>query len=187
MTHDQVVSHPRQNEADLLLTEHLRETADRITSFETFDTAGSPSERQVAAVIARLHDFGKVAPQFQQYLKDECEYHGEQKYTYHARIGALATYWVLTRLHADERDALAGFGAVAKHHGRLPDFATYTHERVCVPEQSEADPRQWVQTQIERIEEQTAATADEIISTASDGTTSWKDFRQAFQTGQLLD
>jgi CRISPR-associated endonuclease/helicase Cas3/CRISPR-associated endonuclease Cas3-HD len=183
--YDRVISHPRQDEPDLLLTEHLRETTERIDSFETFDSESSSSDRQTASVIARLHDFGKASPQFQRYVRDE--YHGEQKYTYHARIGALAAYWVLRELGATERDALAGFGAVVKHHGRLPNFATYTQQRVCEPEQTDDDPRQWVRTQIDAIDEQTAETADEILSTASDGAVSWDEFREAFRDGELFD
>lgn len=183
--YDRVISHPRQGQPDLLLTAHLRETVDRIRTFETFGSTARPTDRQTASVIARLHDFGKVTPQFQRYVRDE--YHGEQKYTYHARIGALAAYWVLHELGAAPRDALAGFGAVVKHHGQLPNFATYTHERVCDPEQAADDPRRWVGTQIDAIDDHTAATADEILSTASDRAVSWPDFREAFRDGRLCD
>jgi CRISPR-associated endonuclease Cas3-HD len=206
--YDPVISHPSDSGTGVKLTDHLRETAERISTFETFggggassgrsgkqsdrsgkqdDSAGTLSERDVAVVIARLHDFGKVTPQFQQYVRKDLQYHGEEKYTYHARIGALATYWVLSELGADEREALAGFGAVVKHHGRLPNFATYTENRVCGSERAETDPRQWVGEQIDEIDEETAETADEILSTASDGAVSWEAFADAFRDGTLLD
>lgn len=49
---------------------------------------------------------------------------------YHARFGALLTYHALRISGYERGDALAGFLAVARHHGVTPNAAKYTHDVV---------------------------------------------------------
>lgn len=130
-----LVSHPEPDEASrqhppeqttedghLLLTAHSSVVPERATTL--FDGT-SEGERNLRAA-ATMHDFGKATPQFQAYIRPEETYDGPDAQKNHARLGALATWFVLERLEASERDCLAGTLAVARHHQALPNAASYT-------------------------------------------------------------
>jgi len=132
-----LISHPTRNETvrtydegsltdrgDLRLTAHNRVVSDRALRLHgAYDE--TTDYLQAAAV---LHDFGKATPQFQAYVRPNETANCPDDETTHARLGALATWYVLGQLSAPPRDRLAGALAVARHHQALPDAAQYTAE-----------------------------------------------------------
>jgi CRISPR-associated helicase Cas3/CRISPR-associated endonuclease Cas3-HD len=127
-----------------------------------------------------LHDFGKMTPQFQAYIRDE--YNGPDTQRYHARIGAFVTFYALQQRGLAPLDQLAGALAVAKHHGTIPDAARYVGTDLIEAYQHEA-----LHKQVERIDAETADLADEVIRRATEGTGSWPDFLTRFEDGTVVD
>jgi len=135
--HLPLISHPIRDEesvtytdeqltprGDLRLTAHTHTVADRAGRLygETNENA------EYLRAAATLHDFGKATPQFQAYVRPEETATCPDEETTHARLGALATWYVLCELDAPDRDRLAGTLAVARHHQALPNAAQYTAE-----------------------------------------------------------
>lgn len=132
-----LISHPTRDEesvtytdkqltprGDLRLTAHSRTVADRTVKLYGETDKGVKYLRAAAV----LHDFGKATPQFQAHVRPNETATCPDKETTHARLGALATWYVLGKLDAPDRDRLAGTLAVARHHQALPNAAQYTAE-----------------------------------------------------------
>ena len=130
-----LISHPAQADSDrlhpaeqttktghLLLTAHSTCVPERATALYT----GSVDQTRWLWAAATLHDFGKATPQFQEHVRPDEEYTGDNAEKNHARLGALATWFVLDRTDAPDRDCLAATLAVARHHQALPNAAEYT-------------------------------------------------------------
>ncbi len=143
-------------------------------------------EADIARCLGWLHDFGKVAPAFQLYVRGEYPRTAPQHYTFHARLGAFAAYYALGEMGASERDRLAAWGAILRHHGRLPDFAEATFRAVNAEQNEEGH---WAGPQIEQVRaygpSRDAAAA--LLEKASAGTVSWDEFADAFESGTLLE
>ena len=183
---DEIISHPGEgSEPAVPLDRHLRVVADRMVDIGAFPEERDPSDAEIARCIGRLHDFGKVTPMFQQHVRDE--YVGEQKYTFHSRIGAFAVVHALDRMGADERDCLAGFLAIAHHHGMLKNTAHYVKTDVLEPERDEDAPNRWATPQVEEIDRECADAADTLLRRASDDTATWESFRESVVSGSLFD
>lgn len=135
--HRPLISHPTRGEesvtytdeqltphGDLRLTAHTQTVADRAVRLygETDESVN------YLRAVAALHDFGKATPQFQAYVRPDETARCPEEETTHARLGALATWYVLGELDAPDRDRLAGTLAVARHHQALPNAAQYTAE-----------------------------------------------------------
>jgi len=182
---ENIISHPRENKADVLLERHLAAVAERMCTLGTFETEEDPSDRDIAYCIARLHDFGKVVPAFQKYVRDQ--YHGEKRFTYHSRIGAFATLYALEQLGASERDQLAGLLAVIHHHGQLRNTAPYLSVNVIEKEtSSDVSSNKWVHHQFEEIHDYTSIKADELLREATDGAATWDGFHNELASDDLL-
>jgi CRISPR-associated endonuclease Cas3-HD len=135
--HPPLISHPTRDEdpvtytgeqmtprGDLRLTAHNQTVADRAVRLygETDESV------EYLRAAAALHDFGKATPQFQAHVRPNETATCPDEETTHARLGALATWYVLGELDAPDRDQLAGTLAVARHHQALPNAAQYTAE-----------------------------------------------------------
>jgi len=180
-----IISHPADPDAegddsdedgDVLLAEHAQTVADRA------ERLGADRQRGPALrCLGWLHDFGKVTPAFQQYVRGD--YTGDRKLRYHGRLGAFATFHALERLGASETQQLAGVIAVARHHGRLPNAAEYTIQDI-VREEKKSGTRQYATQQVEQIASSRLSrdVADQLLSSASDEATSWDTFQSAFQS-----
>lgn len=197
-----VISHPVESGDDVRLVDHGRAVACRALRLGEVDgedpNGETPSDAAVVRCLALLHDFGKSVPAFQQYVRSE--YGGEtRRHTFHARIGAFATYHALQTAGASPRDCLAGWLAIAKHHGRLPDTTSYL-DRVVKSEHrahkiastngGDRPPNDaWVRPQIQMIDrhDSAAAVADELLREASGGATGWNSFATAYLDGSLLE
>jgi CRISPR-associated endonuclease/helicase Cas3/CRISPR-associated endonuclease Cas3-HD len=189
MTIDTIISHPRNGQPDFELEEHLRDVQSRMYDLGRFDDAGSCSTRRVAGVIGSLHDFGKVTPAFQQHVRDQ--YNGPPQPTYHARLGALAAFWVVREIGGDDRDALAAFTTISRHHGSLPNVVKHVFTDVHATETDEDSPKAWATKQARAVQTAEnplfARTADELLTAAGNDTTTWNRFFQAITEGELYD
>ncbi|MDZ7730689.1 MAG: CRISPR-associated endonuclease Cas3'' [Natrialbaceae archaeon] len=182
MSIDTIISHPRDGRPDYKLESHLDDTQSRMLALGRFEDSGQYSERRVANIIGLLHDFGKVTPAFQKHVRDQ--YSGPPQQTYHARLGALATFWVVQEIGGDDRDALAAFIAISRHHGSLPDAVPHVFTDIYGTETGEKDDvKGWATDQVKSIQEPEneahARKAEELLVSAGDDTTTWDRFARA--------
>ncbi|RZH69013.1 CRISPR-associated endonuclease Cas3'' [Natrinema altunense] len=187
MGYDEIISHPRDGD-DFVLEKHLTEVTARMLRIGRFEDEKRCSERTVASIIGWLHDFGKVTPAFQ--AKVRGEYYGRPQLTYHARLGAFAAYWVIDELGGEEREALAAFATISRHHGVLPDLATHVIEDIYYNEVNSGESaKAWAVTQVETIDEKPshAQAANEFLIEAGSERTTWDRFRTAIRDGSLLE
>jgi CRISPR-associated endonuclease/helicase Cas3/CRISPR-associated endonuclease Cas3-HD len=188
---DEIISRPREKRDDELLVDHAQAVAERtcwLGQFETDPSEGGSSAATVARCVGWLHDFGKVAPAFQLYVRGEYPDRRHPRFTYHARLGAFAAYYALGEMGADDRDRLAAWGAILRHHGRLPDFADQTLQSV-KGEQVADGPTDWAGTQIKQVQSHgpSSEVAATLMANASGGVASWEEFVEAFESDELLD
>jgi len=106
-------------------------------------------------------------------------------------MGSFAAYYALDARGFDTKTCLAGFVAVAKHHGRPRDVADYVHTRahrregISAGEMNEAEKQQAaVLKQIQDIDEHAQDLAREVFDSATAGHGGWDPFRDGF--GALL-
>ncbi|MFC3958850.1 CRISPR-associated endonuclease Cas3'' [Halovivax cerinus] len=181
---DSIISHPRDGQPDYKLECHLEDTKSRMLSLGRFEGSEACSEQRVASVIGLLHDFGKVTPAFQRKVHPTVEFHGPPQQTYHARLGALAAFWVVQEIGGDDRDALAAFIAISRHHGSLPDAVPHVFTDIYRTETDEKNNvKGWATDQVESIgqpeNELHARKADELLVRAGNDTTTWNRFARA--------
>ncbi|QLC35052.1 CRISPR-associated endonuclease Cas3'' (plasmid) [Halarchaeum sp. CBA1220] len=125
-------SHPPEDGRDgVLLTDHLTDVAERVPQVVPAGatTPAGESLRDVVRLLALVHDLGKATTFFQRYIDSGRRDPENDLKRYHAPLGAFAAFDVCERAGFDAETCLAGFVAVAKHHGRLPDVADYVTKR----------------------------------------------------------
>jgi CRISPR-associated endonuclease/helicase Cas3/CRISPR-associated endonuclease Cas3-HD len=185
MTFETIFSHPPEDGRGTRLDAHLQETADRIVDLGRFENGNHSVSMPIAYATGRLHDFGKVTPAFQAYLRES--YSGPAHLRYHARISAFAGFWAARQLEATDREALAVFTAVARHHGRLPDLLDYLLEHIIEDETSDGDIHNYATQQVDAIAADTSPMADTLLQAATDGAVTWDGFQTAMKTGQITE
>ncbi|QHS17818.1 CRISPR-associated endonuclease Cas3'' [Halopenitus persicus] len=124
-------SHPPEDERDgVHLTEHLQDVAERSRHIVSEDaqTPAGESLLDLVETLAYVHDFGKATTYFQEYLLDSV-HPDPEPLRHHAPLGAFVAYDALDARGFETESCLAGFVAVAKHHGSLPDVAEYVYKR----------------------------------------------------------
>jgi len=188
-------SHPPENGHDgVELVDHLEDVARRVREIVAIDaeTPEGESLRDVVETLAYVHDFGKATTFFQDYLLDSTEPEYKQ-YRYHTPVGSFAAYYALDARGYDTEACLAGFVAVAKHHGQLPDVVKYIHDRSYRRENvspaslnSDEQLQTAIAKQLEDINTHVPTLAAELFEEATDGAGSWEVFRTSFTNG-LLD
>lgn len=186
-------SHPPENgHPGVELADHLGDVAARVGHVVSADatTPAGESLRAVVETLGYVHDFGKATTYFQGYLLDGRGPDYEE-YRYHAPIGSFAAYYALDAQGFATETCLAGFVAVAKHHGRLSDIAEYVHTRahrregVSGGEMNSAERQQnAVAKQMQDIDEHADGLATELFDRATDGHGDWESFYDGF--GELL-
>lgn len=167
-------SHYRYDGKPIQLTEHQEDVAERVRYLapEGATTSTGASVPNLADSVALVHDFGKLTTAFQRHLDGE----SVDEPTQHAPLGSLVAFYTLQRAGFEDIDALLGFVAVAKHHGSLPDVATYVFD-VTHPDQSPGRNRiPMVRDQTADINENVPRLADEILRSATEGGGSWDEF-----------
>jgi len=178
-------SHITHNGERIPLWEHLDDVRQRVRAVVPA-YARSPDDAPLVELterVALVHDLGKLTEWFRQHLFDETA----EGPTHHSRLGSLAAYYVLSTAGFDSEDALVGYVAVAKHHGRLPDTGDYVYEAMRATRGRHAAGRSEVKRQVTHIGDTVPELADEVFSTATDGAGSWDEFRQRVEDGSLFD
>lgn len=190
-----LISHPKRAEkerkhppeqtteaGDLLLESHSRTVSKRAVTLFNGDSRGE----QTVRVAAMMHDFGKTTPQFQEHVRPGESYDGPEREKNHARLGALATWFVLDRLDVAERDRFAALLAVARHHQSLPNAASYTAETLIGAFNGDV-----IRKQLDAIDEQWPDAADEFFDLAIKGDDatdiSWATFYEWASTAEIVE
>jgi len=184
-------SHPPDNGREgVYLTDHLEDVAQRVEYIvpNTATTPAGESIREVVKTLAYVHDFGKATTYFQQYIGTlEGTPPNQERYRYHAPIGSFAAYYALNARGFETETCLAGFVAVAKHHGQLPDVAEYVYERahrrdgVAQQDPNPAEKQQnAIAKQMQNIDNNFKRTATEVFRDATDSAGSWTEFYSGF-------
>ena len=188
-------SHPPEDGQDgVLLLDHLENVATRATHIVSSDAttpAGEPVQ-EIVETLAYVHDFGKATSYFQQYIDVETGEPDEQRFRYHAPIGAFAAYYALDARGYETETCLAGFVAVGKHHGSLPDVAEYvftrSHRRDGVSGETETSAERLqsaIKYQIKDIATEVPELAQTVFEKATGGQGSWAEFATGYD--DLLD
>lgn len=181
-------SHPADDgRPPVPLEDHLSDVAERIRLVVPPDTKtpfGS-SVQSVGSVLGHVHDAGKLTTWFQEHI-DGTRPSGP---SHHSPLGALLAYNVLEETGHPSEECLAGFVAVAKHHGTLPNVAGYVFEQTAwIPGESiENRQRESIIEQVENIDKGAADLAETIVEDASKGETTWAAFSEAIRSKTMFD
>jgi CRISPR-associated endonuclease Cas3-HD len=188
-------SHPPENGHDgVELVDHLEDVARRVREIVPVDaeTPDGESLPDVVEILAYVHDFGKATTFFQEYLLHSTE-PDFKEYRYHAPVGSFAAYYALDAQGFETETCLAGFVAVAKHHGQLTDVVKYIHDRsyrrknVSAGSFNSAERQQTaIAEQLADIETHVPELATKLFDKATNKAGSWESFRTSFTDG-LLD
>lgn len=176
------ISHPndpRGASSNLLLRKHLTDVGTRAIEFACNI---EPSSQRALQIAAKLHDFGKITPAFQRYVRPEYWHDGPSWERHHARLGAFATFYALKKFSIDNPDLVAATLAVARHHGSVPDVIPYLKEDVLEYERSNTHVIQ----QVRSIDQTWPDAADELLSTVTNGAIGWAGLRDTILSGELL-
>jgi CRISPR-associated endonuclease Cas3-HD len=193
-----VYSHPPEDGYEgVYLRDHLDDVARRASEIVP-DEATTPDDvslQQVVKTLAYVHDFGKATTFFQKYLRHGTE-PDHKPCRYHAPIGSFAAYYALDAQGFETETCLAGFVAVAKHHGRLPDVTQYIHDRAYTSENStggaqtnDEQLQAAIAMQLNDIEDHVPGLASDIFDAATAGDGSWDGFRYSYKDllGEIAD
>ncbi|SEP19471.1 CRISPR-associated endonuclease Cas3-HD [Halogranum amylolyticum] len=160
---------------DLKLTAHNSVVSERAVRLFRF----TDERASYLKVASALHDFGKATPQFQAYLRGT--YDGPDEQRFHARLGALATWFVLGELDASPQDKLAATLAVARHHQALPNAAPYTAHTL-----AEAFDAEAIHAQCDQISSRWPDEATELLQLSGVNVT-WESFKAWVDSGDVVD
>jgi CRISPR-associated endonuclease/helicase Cas3/CRISPR-associated endonuclease Cas3-HD len=171
--YETILSHPAEDEppdgeGSVRLETHLRAVGERARELvpEGATTREGDDLGEVAELLGRLHDFGKLTGFFQAYVRDK----SPEEPTHHARLGAFVTYYVLGECGYGQQTRIAGTVAVWKHHGALPDVAEGLVDHLSG---ERTDLYEDVCRQADDIHGNRRELADEIFREATDGEASW--------------
>lgn len=172
-TEDELLARPDQPLCGHL--DGVETNARRLVPAEATVAGGDPLQPLVGT-IAALHDIGKLTQWFQQYIHEDATCSRPPAYKRHSLLGAYLTFQSLSEMDFADDVAVAGFYAVAKHHGVLPDFNDSQHAKYSTTTKSSQQLRvDRFGEQLESIDRHTDHIADEIIRSATDGIVSWDD------------
>lgn len=183
-TYETVLSHPADDEDEppdgegsVELEAHLREVGERARELVPDNATTSEGEDlgEVAELLGRLHDFGKLTTFFQSHVRDE----SPDEPTHHARLGAFVTYYALDKCGYGQQTRIAGTIAVWKHHGVLPNTKTGLQDGLS--DDTETGPYGDVCQQTKNIRDNRSDRADRLLTDAivdgvTDGSVSWSEF-----------
>lgn len=185
---DTVYSHPPEDgRPGVELVDHLTDVAGRVEHVvsEEATTPEGESLRTVVETLAHVHDLGKATTFFQEYLlEDRGPEH--ELLRHHAPIGSFAAYHALEARGFDSETCLAGFVAVGKHHGQLPDVTEYVYSRTHRREKAASNPnseekrQNAIARQIQNIDDHAGEVAESVFENASDGRANWTSFYEGF-------
>ncbi|AKH97360.1 CRISPR-associated endonuclease Cas3'' [Halanaeroarchaeum sulfurireducens] len=179
---------PKDGQSGTPLVDHLEDVAERVDHVVP-SSATTPEEeplRPVVKTLAYVHDVGKATSYFQEYLLTDRTPDNELL-RHHSPLGAFLAYYALKVRGFETETCLAGFVAVAKHHGSLPNIAHYVFDRahrrdgVTGEDQNANERRQTaIARQIKDLDENNGGVVQEIVQQATDGEGSWSEFEDGF-------
>lgn len=190
----ELYSHPPEEDEGFVLEDHLHDVAERSRSILPADVT-LPDGSDLSDVVARLglvHDFGKATTWFQDHIGILADAPDQRFLRHHAPLGAYLAYDVFDRVGYSNETCLAGFVAVGKHHGAIPDTVEYVFDRTHPEyERSEQAPtltefQRAAKRQVPNVDEHAPAFASEIVAEASDGATTWDEFCDRIRDGSLF-
>ena len=172
-------SHIGPNGQRIPLERHLDDVRERVGWLvpDDAETPAGNSLAELAEVVTRVHDFGKLTTWFREHLlSDDAQPAGPK---HHAPISALLAHYALEARGFDGADPLVGFLAVARHHGRLPDTADYVH-RASVEQSGriQALYRSDALEQAAHIDETVPELAEALVDRATGGAGDWETFHE---------
>lgn len=180
------LARPNPNGNAERLSDHLED----VSSIAKTATQHDPV---AARTVGRLHDFGKFTTWFQEYVtaldnKERPELTAKgQRRKRHALVSAYATQYALRERGFSDRVCVAGFLAVAKHHGVLPNVDSGLSAYTALNRGGKLEQRyRLVETQLKNIHENAQQPASDLINETTDGAGSWTDFLTYVQSKQPL-
>lgn len=173
---------PERGHEGVALIDHLRDVRDRVGMVLRDGATASTGDSLVDVIqrLALIHDIGKATTFFQQYILEGSDPSPPTK-RHHSPLGSFAAYFVLDEAGYSAETCVAGFVAVAKHHGRLPAVAEYVRTRTTDDDGSER--LDVLRYQIEDIQENTAETAASVFEEATGRSDGWEAFVTAAGDG----
>lgn len=136
---------------------------------------GTPIHDVIDA-IAYGHDIGKLTPWFQAHIGNsnvstsDPEHHTS---TNHAKIGAAATWYALSKRDVDVHTRLVAIAAVVRHHQAYPELNDDIYTKFVHNDTLWSDT---LPEQVTAIDELNADTANTLLDNASGGNASWDEF-----------
>jgi len=173
--YETVLSHPADADDEppdgvgsVRLETHLSEVGERARQLLPTGRTMSDGDDlgEVAEILGRLHDFGKLTTFFQAHVRSD-QTDGP---THHARLGAFVTYYALDQCGYGQQTRIAGTIAVWKHHGALPDVANGLVDRLSDERTQLYDD---VCDQVADIDRNHRDLANKFLSRATGGEASW--------------
>jgi len=174
-------SHPPEDGRDgRLLLNHLQDVAARVGHVvpEHATTPNGEPLRDVVRRLALVHDLGKATTWFQKYIDADRSDPSNDALRYHAPLGSFAAYFVLDDAGYDTETCLAGFVAVAKHHGRLPDILGYVYNRTTGDKRGNEKRIAALKKQAVNINDEATGVAEAVFEDAADDADAWLAFAQ---------
>lgn len=130
----------------------------------------------VGRVLAWTHDAGKLTQWFQEYLETEDRAVGPSlRHTYHGFLSALLTAHSLYELDVAAETRKAGFYAVAKHHGVLPNISGQDKEFDPTTARRVEQRFEVVADQLANIDDNAPTAGEAILGTATRGVLDWSE------------
>jgi CRISPR-associated endonuclease/helicase Cas3/CRISPR-associated endonuclease Cas3-HD len=196
MEFEQYISHPgdQQGTDPVLLTDHLHAVNHIMQSevAEDVTTTQGVELQTLARITGLTHDIAKATTWAQQHLRGiplDC---GEE-YRYHGFPSALVTlHCAETYDTVDRRDAVLAALVVAHHHKRsAPPDPIHSKQTYTSNKQNVSNRYHIVEYQLENIGQhpRAATVANEILeeATASEHSTSWRDFLDWYEKERVMD
>jgi len=175
-------SHPPENGNDgVLLLDHLHDVADRVALVvpEDATTPRGDSLREVVRRLALVHDLGKATRWFQQHIDRDRRNPTPETKRYHAPLGSFAAFYVLDHAGYDTETCLAGFVAVAKHHGRLPDVTGYVYNRTTADQRGDSERLAALKRQAVDINDHASEVAEDVFEATIGEGDAWRTFARS--------
>lgn len=162
------------------LDSHLDGVAENIESLLADAGATSTGDdwQTVGRALAWTHDAGKLTQWFQTYLDENDRTAGSiptRKHTHHGFVSSLLTTHTLYELDVADQVRKAGFYAVAKHHGVLPNIPADTKEYDPTFARRVEEKYRIATDQLENIDTHASGAGDALLQRASNGELSWSD------------
>jgi CRISPR-associated endonuclease Cas3-HD len=183
-------SHPPENgRSAVKLVTHLEDVAGRIDHLVSADatTPNGESLHEVVRRLALVHDLGKATEWFQQYIDDDRRDPTPAKKRHHSPLGSFAAFAVLECGGFDTETCIAGFVAVAKHHGQLPHVLEYVAGRTDGSLNGDDESLDIVAHQAKSIHDNGKDVSMDVFEEATGDGEDWTVFAQSLVDDSLVE